>query len=113
MVVAHSHPPNYTGDHGHLKNNNRDETVTCLSASPLNKRGQTQKLGKCSKTSYTFPWNNKPVAPHRHSLTSSKPATQKEEGTTPRPRLLSTQNSLATRVSTLCQEPKSERVYLG
>ncbi|MPC69365.1 hypothetical protein E2C01_063587 [Portunus trituberculatus] len=36
---------------------------------------------------------------------SRKPATQKEEGTTPRPRLLSTQNSLATHVSTMCQNP--------
>ncbi|MPC08267.1 hypothetical protein E2C01_000848 [Portunus trituberculatus] len=63
MMVAHSRPPNHT--------------VTCLSAPPLNKRGRTQKLGKCSQTSYTVPWNNKPVAPHHHGLTSSKPATQK------------------------------------
>ncbi|MPC83925.1 hypothetical protein E2C01_078648 [Portunus trituberculatus] len=38
MMVAHGCPPNHTGDHGHLQNDNWDMTVTCLSASPLTKR---------------------------------------------------------------------------
>ncbi|MPC97983.1 hypothetical protein E2C01_093330 [Portunus trituberculatus] len=43
MVVAHSRPPNHTGDHGHLKkNDNRDETVTL--------RVATQQEGTNAKT---------------------------------------------------------------
>ncbi|MPC76167.1 hypothetical protein E2C01_070573 [Portunus trituberculatus] len=49
-----------------------------------------------------------------HTVTAKPAANQllQKEGTTPRPRLLSTQNSLETRVSTLCQDPKNARVYL-
>ncbi|MPC94979.1 hypothetical protein E2C01_090171 [Portunus trituberculatus] len=110
MMVAHSRPPNHTGDYSHLKNNNRDETILRPSASPLNKRDKRKNTGNTAKPATLSPGTN----PLLHTVTA-KPAANRllqKEGTTPRPRLLSTQNSLATRVSTLCQDPKSARVHL-
>ncbi|MPD01285.1 hypothetical protein E2C01_096805 [Portunus trituberculatus] len=48
MMLAHSRPPKHTGDRNHLTNNNRDETVTCLSASPLNKRDKRKNTGNAA-----------------------------------------------------------------
>ncbi|MPC91705.1 hypothetical protein E2C01_086761 [Portunus trituberculatus] len=112
VVVAHSCPPNHIGDHGHQKNDNRDETILRPSASPLTKRGQMQKHGKCSQTSYTFPWNNKPVAPHYHGLTSSKLATQKG-GHNSQTETVEHPEQPSNMCLNSVPEPKSERVYLG
>ncbi|MPC89734.1 hypothetical protein E2C01_084693 [Portunus trituberculatus] len=62
-------------------------------------------------TRHTFHWNNQPVAPHCHGLTSSKPATQKgghnsQTKTGEHPEQPS--NTCLNPVP----EPKSTRVYL-
>ncbi|MPC57566.1 hypothetical protein E2C01_051549 [Portunus trituberculatus] len=78
MVVAHSRPPNHTGGHSHL--NTTSDTVQ--STAPLcvvtQQGGNERKTRENAAKSATFsPGTTKPVAPHSHGQTSSKPATPK------------------------------------
>ncbi|MPC88412.1 hypothetical protein E2C01_083314 [Portunus trituberculatus] len=70
MMVAHSRPPNPTGDHGHLKNNNRDETILRPSASPPNKRDKRKNMGNTAKPATLSPGTT------NHCSTPSRPNQQ-------------------------------------
>ncbi|MPD02855.1 hypothetical protein E2C01_098461 [Portunus trituberculatus] len=106
----HSHPPNHTGDHGHLKRQAGRCRVQHPSVSSLHRRERTQNTEDVAKSATLSPGTANLLL---HTVTASPAANQllKKEGTTPRPRLLSTQNSLATCLNTV-PGPKSARVYL-
>ncbi|MPC24163.1 hypothetical protein E2C01_017239 [Portunus trituberculatus] len=110
MVVAHSRPPNHTGDHSHPNATIGTRQRTASLRVVTQQGGRTQKRENAAKSAKLSPGTTNSLL---HAVTAKPPANQlpQKKGTTPRPRLLSTQNSLATRLNTV-PGPKSAHVYL-